>query len=94
MYLLFTLEKIDLWEELSQKLANTVIHKIADEVDTITVPLGKHVSIRFISGNKSQLSKPPSGRGYKVESVSREAALDVASKLEPVEGAQKSPLEK
>ena len=94
VYLLFTLEKIDFWEELSQKLANTVIPKIGDEVDTITVPLGKHLSIRFISDNKSQLSKPHSGRGYKVESVGREAASDVASKLEPVEGAKKSPPEK
>jgi len=102
VYLLFTLEKIDFWTILGQKLTeqiDTLGQKISELVfpDRITIPLGKHVSLLFILESESQLasqinSQP--GIGYTVESVSRETAIEVESKLEPVEGAQSSLLSK
>lgn len=102
VYLLFTLEKIDFWKMLGQRLAEQVdslTHKLAEQVfpDTVTVRLGKHVSLIFTSESKRQLSsqgESQPGIGYTVESVSRETAIEVAMRLEPVEGAQHSPLEK
>lgn len=91
VHLLFTLEKIDFWGIVGQKLAeqaDALSHELAEQVfpDTITIPLGKYVSLKFTSG-----SKPQPGIGYTVESVRRETAREVASKLELVEGARNSP---
>lgn len=100
VYLLFTLEKIDFWEILGQKYSEMVdnaVDKLVESVfsDTITVPVGKYVSLQFSSERKRQLlSQNKPGIGYTVESVSRQAAVEAASKLEPVEGAQHSPLHK
>ena len=98
VYLLFTLEKSNFWDMFSQKFAEQAAasaQKIGEPFDTLTVPTGNHGSLSFVSVSSSRLSsqdKHQPGIGYKVDSVSREAAMELASKLEPVEGAQKSPL--
>jgi len=98
VYLLFTLEKSKVWDMFSQKFAEQAAasaQKIGEPFDTLTVPTGNHGSLSFVSVSSSRLSsqdKHQPGIGYKVDSVSREAAMELASKLEPVEGAQKSPL--
>lgn len=102
VYLLFTLEKINFWEILGHKVAEgvrSVAQKASEQVfpDTLQLQIGKHVSVQLSSHVEPQLSsesKPQPGIGYTVESVSRETAIEAASKLEPVEGAQKAPLHK
>lgn len=96
VYLLFTLEQSNFWEMVNQNLADQVdasTGKLISQLDTITVRFGKHVVMRFGTPATPQPSYHP-GIGYKVESVSRQAAIEMASKLEPVEGAQNSPLHK
>ena len=83
MYLLFSLEKIDYWDNLFKEFGEKIFNT------TITIPLGEHVTMRF-----SNESKPQPGIGYTVKSVSRVTAIGIASNLEPVEGAQNSPLHK
>jgi hypothetical protein len=99
VYLLFTLEKIDFWEVLGQKIAertDTLTQDLARQLSTITIPVSKRVTLQFSDSQlqPSSQSKVRPGIGYTVESVSREVAIEVASKLEPVEGAQNSPLHK
>jgi len=83
MYLLFSLEKIDYWDNLFKEFGEKIFNT------TITIPLGEHVTMRL-----SNESKPQPGIGYTVKSVSRVTAIGIASNLEPVEGAQNSPLHK
>ena len=102
VYLLFTLEDINFWEILDQKFAeviDTLSRKIGEELDSatdITIHLGKHVSLQFSSASERQPSQVEhqTGIGYKVESVSRETAIETTSELEPVEGALNLPLRK
>lgn len=83
VYLLFTLEETNFWKMFKQSIAEQILN------DTLKLQLGEHVTLQF-----SSESKPQPGIGYKVKSVSWETAIEVASKLEPVEGAQNSPLHK
>jgi len=81
VYLLFTLEESNFWNRFKQSIGEQISN------DTLKLPLGEHMTVRFSSD-----SKPQAGIGYKVESVSRETAMEVASELERVEGSQPLPL--
>jgi len=96
VYLLFTLEQSNFWKMFNQNLADqydALIDKTFNQLDTINIHLGRHVAIRYTTPGTPQHPYHP-GIGYKVESVSRETAIQVASTLAPVEGAQRSPLHK
>jgi hypothetical protein len=75
VYLLFTLEKFDFWETLEQRLPEVFFTGI--------VHIGEHLTLTF----EPQATRRP-GIGYQVEPVSRERALEAASKLTLVEDAQ------
>jgi len=79
VYLLFTLEEFNFWESL--------VEQAIDDLFTFTVRLGKHVMLNF-----GPESTRPNGRGYSVESVSREKAVETAAILEPIRDAQETRL--
>ena len=82
VYLLFTLEETNFWNLFKQSIAQQILN------DPPTLQLGNHVTLQFSPENEHQPDI-----GYKVTSVTRKAAIAVASELKPVEGAQLSPLD-
>ena len=97
VYLLFTLEKSGFWELFNESLAAQVdaaSERLISQIDTVKIRLGRHAGMDFSTNNAQPPSQNHPGIGYRVESIRREAAIAVASKLEPVEGAQRSPLHK
>ncbi len=105
VYLLFTCEDFDFWKAFRENLAaqideeiDTFIDKKFDAMTTVNIPMGKffgplRFSLRSERLRSSQREHQP-GPGYTVESVSRQIAIELATELEPVEGAQNSPLHK
>ena len=92
VYLLFALEKHDFWTIMNKKIEvgiNNSIEKLAENI--FTVRIGQHVTLKFY---EAQLKQNHPGTGYTVRSVSRDTAIEAASKLNPVAGAQSSPLHK
>jgi hypothetical protein len=101
MYLLFTPEERNFWKFLGSSISKQMPEKLAEQIDTLTtlnVRLGKNATLvgstlgSFIY--PSQDSKPRYGFGYRVESVSRDSAIVIASRLKPAEGAENSLLHK
>lgn len=83
VYLLFTLEESNFWNRFKQSIAQQILNEPSE------LQIGEHVTLQLSSEHK-----PQPGIGYKVKSVSRKTAIEAASELEPVEGAQISPLRK
>jgi hypothetical protein len=90
VYLRFTLENSNYWRLFRESFSDSIRQQIAAGADTVVVPMGKNVSMRLSSATRSAFAS--GATGYKVESLSREAAIGAAAKLEPVEGAERSPL--
>jgi len=83
VYLLFTLEESNFWELFRENLSDqydAAVDRLFSRLDTIIVRMGGTPG--------TPLSTPRPGIGYTVQSISREAATEAASKLEAVKGAR------
>jgi hypothetical protein len=97
VYLMFKHEPTSFWGRFSDALGDQVkagTQKLVADATTVTIPVGDRVTLKFYDSklqNPTE-SEPRRGIGCVVESVTRGTAKDAAVELDPVEGAQDSPL--